>query len=274
MLKLKSMLLLLAAGSMLTFGVCSADDAEKAVAIVNDVPISQAHLDLLVKERTAQGQQDTPEMRKSLLDNLITNEVLAQEAAKKGMDKNEELKLRLDIIKQTLLARTYVQEYAKNNPPSEEALKAEYEKLKSHIGGKKEYRARHILVAKESEARDIIARLKKGAKFDMLAAEKSKDPGSKSSGGDLGWFDADSMVKPFGDAVLKLKKGHYTTTPVQSPYGWHIIKLEDSRLIQPLPFEGIKPGLAQGIQQEQLKQMVENLKAKAKIEVLVTQEKK
>ena len=141
-----------------------------------------------------------------------------------------------------------MQDFIKSNPVSDESLKAEYERIKATITGT-EYKARHILVEKEAEARDIIARLKKDpGSFAKLAAEKSKDPGSKANGGDLGWFDPSGMVPEFGAAVSKLEKGKITETPVKTQFGYHVIQLEDSRPVEAPPFDEVKPELAQQLQ--------------------------
>ena len=171
------------------------------------------------------------------------------------------------MIKQSILANAYVQDYIKSNPVTEDALKAEYERIKATITGT-EYKARHILVEKEAEAKDIIARLKKDAgAFAKLAKEKSKDPGSGARGGDLGWFDVSRMVPEFGAAVSKLEKGAITQEPVKTQFGYHVIQLEDSKPVEPPPFEEVKPMLSEQLQQQNLKKQLDDLKAKAKIEI-------
>ena len=176
--------------------------------------------------------------------------VVAEEAVKKGLDKTPEVAEQLDAMRQSVLANAYVQDFIKNNPVSDDMLKAEYERIKATITGT-EYKARHILVEKEAEARDIIARLKKdpGA-FAKLATEKSKDPGSKAKGGDLGWFDLRRMVPEFGAAVSKLEKGKFTEEPVKTQFGYHVILLEDTRPIEAPPLEEVKPQLSQQLQQQ------------------------
>ena len=162
---------------------------EPTVATVNGTPISKSRVDMIVKQGGAQGQPDSPDTRKAILDQLTMQMVIAEEAVKKGLDKTPDVTEKLELIRQSVLANAYVQDYVKNNPVTEEAMKAEYERIKATITGT-EYKARHILVEKESEARDIIARLKKDSgAFAKLAMEKSKDTGSKVRGGELGWFD-------------------------------------------------------------------------------------
>jgi len=166
---------------------------------------SPALYDFLLKERLASGQQpDSPQLREMIRDELINRELVLREAKKKGMDKDPAIKASMELNSQTVLVRAYMQEFVKNNPPSEEQLKKDYEMIKSALGNK-EYRARHILVEKEDEAKDIIAQLQKGEKFEKLAAERSKDPGSKDKGGDLDWASPANYAKPFSDAMIALQ---------------------------------------------------------------------
>lgn len=273
MFSYKSRILAISIGSMLTLSSCSAQDAGKpvsapaagpAIATVNGSPVSQSKFDFLLKQSQQQGQPDSPELRKNLREKLIVEEIVAQEAIKKGLDKTADVLTQLDLARQTVLIRAYLQDYIKNNAPSDEAVKAEYEKIKSQMGDK-EYHVRHILVEKEAEAKDIIARLKKGEKFEKLA-EKSKDPGSKASGGDLGWAAPANFVPEFSAAMVKLQKGQYTTEPVKSQFGWHVIKLEDMRAMQAPSFEEVKPSLRQRLQQQQIDKAISDLRAKAKVE--------
>ena len=194
--------------------------------------------------------------------------VVAQEAVRKGLDKTPEVAEQLDAVKQSILANAYVQDYIKNNPVTDDMLKAEYERIKATVTGT-EYKARHILVENEGEAKDIIARLKKDpAAFGKLAMEKSKDQGSKANGGELGWFDLSRMVPEFGAAVSKLEKGKFTVEPVKTQFGYHVILLEDSKPIEAPPMEEVKPQLSQQLQQQNVMKEVDALKAKAKIEVV------
>ncbi len=183
------------------------------------------------------------------------------------MDKSPEVAEQIDTIKQSVLANAYVQDFIKNNPVSDDMLKAEYDRIKASVTGI-EYKARHILVEKETEAKDIIARLKKdpGA-FEKLAADRSKDQGSKARGGDLGWFDTKRMVPEFGAAVGKLEKGKFTETPVKTQYGYHVILLEDTKPIEAPPLEDVKPQLTQQLQQQSWVKHMDALKAAAKIEI-------
>ena len=222
---------------------------------------------MLVKQGGAQGQPDSPDTRKAILDQLTMQMVIAEEAVKKGLDKTPDVTEKLEVIRQSILANAYVQDYIKNNPVTEEAMKAEYERIKATITGT-EYKARHILVEKEAEAKDIIAKLKKDSgAFAKLAMEKSKDTGSKVRGGELGWFDVSRMVPEFGAAVSKLEKGAITQEPVKTQFGYHVIQLEDSKPVEAPPFDEVKGALSQQLAQQNLKKQLDDLKGKAKIEI-------
>ena len=237
---------------------------DKSAALVNGVSIPQARIDLRVKAAAAQGQADSPELRKAIRDDMINLEVMVQEAAKLGLDKNADVIQQVELAKQSVLVGAFVQDYAKNHPISEDQLKQEYDKLKAKLGNK-EYNTRHILVETEAGAKDIIAQLGKKAKFEKLAA-KSKDTGSAAQGGSLGWAVPGNFVPEFANALLNLKKGEYTKVPVQSQFGWHVIKLDDTRELKVPPFEEVKAQLQQRLQQQSIKKAIDELRAKAKIE--------
>jgi peptidyl-prolyl cis-trans isomerase C len=224
---------------------------------------SQAMYDFLLKERIGSGQPDTPQLRDMIRDELINRELVMREAKRKGMDKDPAIKASMDLNAQTVLVRAYMQDYVKANPPSEDQLKKDYEMIKSALGNK-EYRARHILVDKEDEAKDIIAQLQKGEKFEKLA-ERSKDPGSKDKGGDLDWASPANYVKPFSDAMTGLQKGKFTPTPVQTQFGWHVIMLEDVRETKAPSYEEVKPNLTQRAQGLLVEKHIAELRTKAAI---------
>ncbi|MCX7184317.1 MAG: peptidylprolyl isomerase [Nitrosospira sp.] len=245
----------------------TAAQAQPAVpmAKVNGVAIPQSRLDFIIKARASQGQPDTPEVRRALRDDLIAEEVIAQEALRKGLDKDPEIIAQLEIARQTALVRAYQIDYIKTHPVSDEALRKEFEALKAQMGDK-EYKARHVLVATEAEAKNIIASIKKGTRLDKIAQEKSMDTGSKSKGGELDWSPAGNYVEPFAAALTKLNKGQLTEQPVQTPFGWHVIRLDDVRPLKIPPFEEIKNNLTQRVLQRQFEGAVNELRAKAKVE--------
>lgn len=240
---------------------------QEVAATVNGTVIRKKQLDQIMTQQAAQGMPDNAETRKMVIENLAMQILAAQEAAKKGIDKSAEVADALEMSKQSILANAFVKDYFKTATVSDADLKAEYDKFKSTQAGN-EYKARHILVAKEDEAKDIIAKIKKDIKaFDGLAKSKSKDPGSKDKGGDLGWFDPRGMVPEFGAAVAKLEKGKFTEEPVKSQYGYHVIVLDDSRPVTVPALDEVKAGLTQQLQQQNLKKMLDDLKAQAKIDI-------
>ena len=239
--------------------------APAKVATVNGVAISKAHVDVVVKAQTQQGTPDSEQLRASIIDRLIEVEVLAQEAGKKGLGKSPELQAELEIQRWQALATAFVLDYLKNHPVSDAAVKAEYDKLRSQ-NDDKEYKVRHILLEREDEAKDVIAKLKKGQKFEELA-KASTDAGTKDNGGELDWSTPNGYVKPFADAMVKLEKGQYTDTPVHSQFGWHVIRLDDIRAAKYPEFDEMKAELKQSLQQQELQKTVTALRAKAKIEM-------
>ncbi len=241
-----------------------ADEAEASVATVNGKIIPKSRADALIAEALNQGQTNSEQLRNAVRDELIKREILMQEAQKKGIDKKPEVKVQLDLVRQSVLINMYMQEYIRSHPISDEVLKKEYELIKVQMGDK-EYKTRHILVDKEDEAKDIIARLKKGEKFEDLA-KQSKDPGSKERGGDNGWAPPSNYVKPFSDAMVKLEKGRYTETPVKSDYGYHVIMLDDTRELKLPSLDEAKPQLIQRLQQQMAFQHIAELRSKSKVE--------
>jgi len=269
MMLFQSRTLFACAISLLTLSACNPTDNPKSAvaATVNGTAISESRIEMVLKQSAAQGQPATPDLRKKIIDQLSMQLLISQEAIKKGIDKNPEVLDQLDLTRQSILANAFVQDYLKSNPVSDDMVKAEYEKIKAQMSGN-EYKARHILVDKEAEARDIIAKLKKNPKaFESLAKARSKDTGSKTNGGELGWFDPRAMVPEFGAAVAKLTKGQFTQEPVKSQFGYHVILLEDSRPKMIPPLDQVKSQLQQQVQQQNMQKLFDDMKAKAKIEI-------
>ena len=245
----------------------AADTKEAVAATVNGTPISKKQLDQIMQQQAGQGMPDNPETRKMVIDNLAMQIIVAQEAEKKGLDKVADVKEQLEMARLSIMANSFVRDYMKTATVTDDALKAEYDKFKATQGGN-EYKARHILVGTEAEAKDIIAKISKDPKaFEALAKSKSKDPGSKDKGGDLGWFNPHNMVPEFGNAVAKLEKGKFTAEPVKSQFGYHVIMLDDTRPLAVPSLEEVKAGLTQQLQQQNLKKMLDDMKAKAKIDI-------
>ena len=231
---------------------------------VNGKPIKKNLYDFVVKDITSRGQKMDDNLNNMIINRMIAMELINQEAEKTGLSKDPNYILKEELARKEMLYNTFLQNYVQKNPISESDIKNAYEQYKKDLGTQ-EFNAKHILVASEQEAKDVIAELNKGGNFTKLAKDKSKDPGSKDKGGDLGWFPANTMVKPFADALTSLKKGNFTTTPVQTQFGWHVIKLEDTRALQAPEFDKVKESLAKTLQQKQLDKLVLDLKAKAKI---------
>lgn len=236
-----------------------------AVAKVNGVVIPQSRLELMVQAAMAQGQPDGPEMRKALRENLITEEVIAQEAKKKGLDRDPEVLMQIEIQKQQVLVRAFQVDYIQNNAVNDDTLRKEFEILKLQMGDK-EYKPRHILVETEGEAQTIIADLKRGADFSKIAAEKSLDDGSKVNGGELEWSPAAAYVRPFAEALSGLEKGKMTEKPIQTSFGWHVIRLDDIRDMEVPAFEDIKMNMQQRVLQREFATVVQELRNAAKVE--------
>ena len=234
------------------------------LAVVNGKPVPSSRADAMIKQMTAQGQQDTPQLRAMVKEELINREILIQEADKLGLGTNPDVKSQIEIARQAIVIRALVADYVKKHQIADADIKAEYEKFKAQAGDK-EYHARHILVEKEDDAKAIIAKLKAGAKFEDLA-KQSKDPGSAANGGDLDWASPASFVKPFSDAMVALQKGQITETPVKTQYGYHVLKLEDTRPAKVPTLEEVKPQIAESLQQKKLQEYQQELRSKAKIQ--------
>lgn len=243
----------------------AATAAHAQVAKVNGVVIPQQRMDYFMRSLAAQGRPDTPELRNAVKEELVNRELMTQEAVRRGLDKNPDVAAQLELTRQDVLSRAYLEEVAKAAPVGDDAIKKEYERIKAQLGTR-EYKARHILVEKEDEAKEIIALIKKGASFEKLAAERSKDTGSRGNGGDLDWGPAARYVKPFADALVKLKKGQMTEAPVQTQFGWHVIRLDDERALKLPSFEEVRPSLQQQMQRRAQEKAIADLRAKAKIE--------
>jgi len=235
------------------------------VAVVNGKPISKATFEQYAQQLRNRAKTDTPEASKALVDQLVMEELLVQEANKEKLADDPQIKQQLEIVKRSLLASTVVRRMLSENAPSEDAIKKEYETATAAMKGK-EYKAAHILVDSEDKAKEVIAELKKGGDFAELAKTKSSDS-SAANGGDLGWFTPSMMVPPFAQAVAKMEKGKFSEEPVQTPFGWHVILLEDTRDATPPSLDELKPQIQQMLQSKMVNDYLEKLKSGAKIEI-------
>jgi len=235
------------------------------VAIVNGKAVPKARLDALAAQIERSGRPVTPEMQGQLREEVIAREIFMQEADKRGLTQSEDYRAQMELARQSILIRELFNDFQKKNPVTDAEMKAEYDKFVAANSGK-EYKARHILVEKEEQAKAIIASLKKGGKFEDIAKKQSKDPGSGANGGDLDWAAPDNYVPEFSKALTKLSKGQLTDTPVKTQFGWHVIRLDDVRDPKLPAFEQVKPQLQQQMQQQRLTQFQDELRSKAKIE--------
>ena len=235
------------------------------IAIVNGKAVPSSRVTVLEQQIAASGRQVDDATRAQIKEEVILREVFMQEAVKRGVAGTADYKNQMELARQTILIRALFADYQKKNPVTDAELKGEYDKFSAANGGK-EYRARHILVEKEDEAKAIIAAIKGGAKFEDQAKAKSKDPGSGANGGDLDWANAASYVTEFSEAMIKLEKGQMTEAPVKSQFGFHIIRVDDVRQAKLPSFEEIKPQIAQQMQQQKLAEFQKSLREKAKIQ--------
>ncbi len=235
------------------------------LAVVNGKPVPSSRVEVLKQQVERSGRPVTPEVLAQIKEELVAREIFMQEAKKRGLDATEDYKNQLELARQSILIRELFADFQKKNAVTDAEIQAEYDKFVAANSGK-EYKASHILVEKEADAKAIIAALKKGAKFEDLAKKASKDPGSGANGGDLDWAAASSYVPEFSGAMVKLDKGQMTDTPVKSQFGFHIIRVDDVREAQLPKLEEVKPQIAQQLQQQKLSGFQESLRAKAKIQ--------
>ncbi len=235
------------------------------VAVVNGKPVPKARLEALTQQVAKSGRPMTPEIQSQIKEEVIAREIFVQEAQKRGLESGEDYKAQIELARQAILIRELFADYQKKNPVTDAEIKAEYDKFAAASAGK-EYKVRHILVDKEDQAKALIAQIKKGAKFEDLAKKNSKDPGSAPNGGALDWVNPNGLVKEFSDAMAKLAKGQMTEAPVQTQYGFHIIRLDDLRDAQVPKLDELKQQITQQLQQQKLAKYQEDLRSKAKVE--------
>ena len=235
------------------------------LARVNGVAVPRARQDLLMQQQGTRGMPDNEQTRALVRDELINREVLYQEAQKAGVGKKPEVQAQVDMARQDVVVSAYVRDWVRTHPVTDADVQKEYDRAKSQTGDK-EYRARHILVETEEQAKGLIDELKKGGKFEDLATKNSKDPGSAQRGGDLDWNVPGTYDKQFADALVKLEKGKYTDTPVRTRFGYHIIMLEDVRPVKFPALNEVRQRISQQITQGRIEELVKSLRAKAKVE--------
>lgn len=239
--------------------------AAQNVAVVNGKPIPTSRVEAVVKQVVAQGQQpDSPQLRELVKKDLISREVMMQEAEKQGYAKDAAVKTQLESARQAIIINAMVGEFLKKNPVKDGDIKAEYDRFKAQAGDK-EYHVRHILLGTEDEAKAVIVKLKAGSKFEDLA-KTSKDTGSAANGGDLDWATPTSYPKEFSDAFVALQNGQVTQSPVKTTNGFHVIKLDDTRAAKLPTMEEVKPQISEALQQKKLQAYQEEMVKKAKVQ--------
>ena len=240
---------------------------EDTAVLVNGRPISKQSVDALANEiAQRRGGEGVP--KEKIVDELVKREILRQSAEKEQLFKDPSIAARIDNAVRMSLSQVAAEALLKKLSPTEDEIRKEYDQRVAAMKAS-EYKARHILVEDEKTAIDVIKKLEKGEKFEALAKKLSKDPGSKNNGGDLGWFSPDQMVPPFSNAVIALKNGETTKTPVKTDFGWHVIQRESSREQEPPKFESVKQQVLSYLQSEKLQKYLEEEKGKAKIETLI-----
>jgi len=236
-----------------------------AVARVNGVPVPKSRLDAMLQQQQARGAPNNEQTRAMVREELVNREIVAQEAAKAGLGKTPEVLAQLDSARQEILVGAYIRDWLRKHPITDADVQQEYDRAKGQTGDQ-EYKARHILLETEDQAKAMIAELKKGAKFEELATKNSKDSGTKERGGDLDWNVPGVFDKQFSEAMVKLEKGKYTETPVQTRFGFHVIQLDDVRAVKFPSLAEVKPRIQQQLVQGKIEELVRGLRAKAKIE--------
>ena len=245
-------------------GTVALSASAQNLAIVNGKPIPKERAEALKQQVERSGRPVTPEMEGQIKEEVIAREIFMQEAQRRGLEASSDYKAQMELARQTILIRELFLDQQKKDPVADAEIQAEYDKFVAANAGK-EYKASHILVEKESEAKAILASLKKGGKFEEIAKKQSKDPGSGAKGGDLDWAAPGSYVSEFTEALVKLEKGK-VSEPVKSQFGWHIIRLDDVRQAQLPKIEEVKPQISQQLQQMKVTKFQDELRAKAKIE--------
>jgi peptidyl-prolyl cis-trans isomerase C len=274
---MKTLLLALAAAAALALPAQAQDTPAKAaakpaakpasgpVATVNGTAIPRTRLDFMLRQQAARGAPDNEQTRAAAREDLINREIVAQEAARAGMAKKQDVQLQLDMARQEVLVSAFLSDYLRTHAVSDADVQKEYDRARTQTGTT-EYRARHILVQDEEEAKKLIAELKKGGKFDELAKKSSKDEGTRERGGDLDWNVPAAYDKAFADAMMKLEKGQVTAEPVRSRFGFHVIQLEDTRAVNFPPLAQVRPQIQQNLTRQKVEKLIRELRAKSKVE--------
>jgi peptidyl-prolyl cis-trans isomerase C len=251
------------AAAITMFSMLPGPAAAQNLAVVNGKAVPKARVEALLSQAKRAGQPITPELEQQARDQVVLREIFVQEAENQGIAKSAAYKDQMELARQSILIRELFEAHRIKNPVTEAAARAEYDKFKAAAAGT-EYRARHILVETEDEAKKLIAQIKAGGSFEDLAKQHSKDEGSGANGGDLDFAKPDAYVAAFSQAMVALKKGELTEAPVKSDFGWHIIRLDDTREADFPAFDEVQPQITQRLEQQLMQDFQESLRAKAK----------
>ncbi len=235
------------------------------VATVNGTAIPRARLEYLMRQQVQRGAPDNEQTRAAVREDLINRELVTQAAVRAGTAKKREVQTQLEVTRQEVLVGAYLSDYLRDKPVTDDDVQKEYDRVRDQTGAS-EYKARHILVETEDEAKRLIAELHKGGKFDELAKKSSKDEGTRELGGDLDWKVPSGLEKPFADAMVALEKGKFTPAPVRTRFGYHVIQLDDVRGMDFPPLAQVRPQIQRRLVRQKVEELVRELRAQAKVE--------
>lgn len=235
------------------------------VATVNGTAIPRARMEYLMRQQVQRGAPDNEQTRALVREDLINREVVSQAAARAGTGKKREVQTQLEMTRQEVLVGAYLSEYLREHAVTDAEVQKEYDRVRRDTGAS-EYKARHILVETEEEAKRVIAQLQKGEKFEDLAKASSKDEGTRELGGDLDWKLPSTLEKPFADAMVALDKGKFSAAPVRTRFGFHVIRLDDVRDVNFPPIAQVRPQIQQRLMRQRIEDLIQDLRGKARIE--------
>lgn len=261
---LRTIAIAIALSAALLAGQVLAQAKAPVLVTVNGAALSDGLLELLVSSNISQGAKDSPELRQMIKDELIGREVLAQEAQRLGLDKQPQAQLQMTLLRQNHLVELLLRDRAAKNPITDEAVRADYDRQIKALGDVSQYRISHIVLSSEADAREVLARAKKGEPFDKLAREKSIDA-SKSEGGSLGWLLPNQVMAAISNVMVNLDQGAVAAAPIQTPAGWHVLKVDEKRPFKAPSLEQSKDQIRQGMQQQQNNEFARKLREAAKI---------
>ncbi len=236
------------------------EQSDSTIVKINGAPLTQASLIAYKKTKPNQQLLDNNQ----LLKELVNLELLSQDARKLGIDKTRDIVAEIDMQNRSVLARARVAKLLRENPVTDDDVREAYEQRLAEMS-RYEYKISHIVTRNKSDGRQVIASLKRGQEFAELAETKSTDLSGRRSGGSLGWLNPTQMPPPIAEAVKSLSKGKYTRTPIETPFGWHVVLLEDRRELNPPSFENVKSQVRSVLENNKIASYIDSLRKRAKI---------